>query len=172
MGFPFYRTCQLANSEDFDFRVWIFPGLSGAVEDSADGALSLLRAVKFIIIGLDFGSFFTWFFLCSFRHHFGTLCRTEMAGVKQTQKDDSIRHVWNFLWLECRQVGFWCQCIWFGFLGPNKLDRTTSQEQLETCLIVGLLETLWSSWSLLRCLQTHTTKLLDAKIRRLREHNQ
>ena len=30
-----------------------FPGLSDAIEDSADGALSLLRAIKFII-GLDF----------------------------------------------------------------------------------------------------------------------
>ena len=49
---PFYRTSQLADSEDFDFRVRFSPGFSAAVEDSADGALSLLRAIKFII-GLD-----------------------------------------------------------------------------------------------------------------------
>ena len=32
------------------------------------------------------GSFFNWFFLCSFRHHFRTLCRTEIANVKLTEK--------------------------------------------------------------------------------------
>ena len=52
-GSVFYRTSQLANSEDFDFSCLVFPGLSNAVEDGADGALSLLRAIKFII-GLDF----------------------------------------------------------------------------------------------------------------------
>ena len=31
-------------------------------------------------------SFFTWFLLRSFWHHFRTICRTEMANVKQTQK--------------------------------------------------------------------------------------
>ena len=31
-------------------------------------------------------SFFTCIFLLSFRHHFRTLCRTEMANAKQTQK--------------------------------------------------------------------------------------
>ena len=50
---PFYRTSQLADLEEFDFRVWFSPGLSDAVEDSADGALSLLRVIRFII-GLDF----------------------------------------------------------------------------------------------------------------------
>ena len=41
------------------------------------------------------------------------------------------------------ELVFWCQCIWFGFWGPNWFDRTTNQEQklwvLETCLIVGFL---------------------------------
>ena len=84
---PFYRTSQLADSEDFDFRVWFSPGFSDAVEDSADGALSLLRAIKFII-GLDFAVTLSSpdSFLRSFRHLFRTLCRTEMAKVKQTQK--------------------------------------------------------------------------------------
>ena len=31
-------------------------------------------------------SFFTWFFLRSFWHHFRTICRTEMVNVKQTQR--------------------------------------------------------------------------------------
>ena len=50
---PFYRTSQLEHSEDFDFLVWFFTGLSDAVDNSVDGALSLLRAIK-LIIGLDF----------------------------------------------------------------------------------------------------------------------
>ena len=80
---PFYRTSQLAHSEDFDFLVWVVTGFSDAVDNRADGALSLLRAIKFII-GLDFTVTLSSpnFFLCSFRHHFKTLCRTEMADVK------------------------------------------------------------------------------------------
>ena len=39
-------------------------------------------------------------------------------------------HVWSFLSLECRQVGSWCRCTWFGFLGPNWFDRITNQAQL------------------------------------------
>ena len=50
---PFYRASQLADSEDFDFHVWVFTVLSDAVEESAAGALSLLRAIKLIIV-LDF----------------------------------------------------------------------------------------------------------------------
>ena len=38
--------------------------------------------------------------------------------------------MWNFLLLGCQQVGFWCWCTWFGFLGPSKFDRTTNQGQL------------------------------------------
>ena len=34
-------------------------------------------------------------------------------------KDDSIRRVWNFPWLACLRVGFWCQCIWFGSWSPD-----------------------------------------------------
>ena len=51
--------------------------------------------------------------------------------------------MWNSLWLRCLQVGFWCRCIWFGFLGPDKFDRTANQEQScgfwKHVLIVGLL---------------------------------
>ena len=84
---PFYRTSQLADSDDFDIRVWVFPGLSDAEEDRADGALSLLRAIKFII-GLDFAvtlsspdSSCVLFDITSEK-----LCRIEMANVKQRQK--------------------------------------------------------------------------------------
>ena len=49
----FYQTSQLAHSEDFDFLVWVFTGLSDAVDDRADGGLSMLRAIK-LISGLHF----------------------------------------------------------------------------------------------------------------------
>ena len=55
---------------------------------------------------------------------------TELADVEQTQKDDSIHHVWNFPSSTCLRVDSWCQCISFGSWGPNWLDRTTNQEQL------------------------------------------
>ena len=50
---PFYGTSQLAHSEDFDFLVWFSLGLSDAVDDRANGGLSVLRAIK-LISGLDF----------------------------------------------------------------------------------------------------------------------
>ena len=84
--------------------------------------------------------------------------------------------MWYFLCLERRQVGFWCRCTWFGFWGPNWFDRITHQAQL-----CGSWETMSHCGTpsfgnylnpLLRCPQTNTTKLPDAKIGRLREHNQ
>ena len=87
-------------------------------------------------------------------------------------KDDSIHHVWSFPLSMCLRVGFWCQCTWFGSWGPNWFDRITNQEQLcgfwKHVSLSGFFP-LWSSWSLLRCLQTHTSKLPDEKIGRLRE---
>ena len=36
----------------------------------------------------------------------------------------------KLLWLECQQVGFWCQHIWFGPWVQNCFCRTTNQAQL------------------------------------------
>ena len=47
---------------------------------------SLPRALTHHWSWLCCDSFFTWFFLRSFWHHFRTICRTDMANVKQTQK--------------------------------------------------------------------------------------
>ena len=71
-------------------------------------------------------SFFSWILLMSFCHCFRANCRTEMPYIEQAQQMFPIRHVWNFLWLGYRQVGFWCRCTWFGFLGPSWFDRTTN----------------------------------------------
>ena len=117
-------------------------------------------------------SFFTCIFSCSFRHHFKTIGGTEMADVEQTQK------MIPFITCEISRCQYVCElvfgvkCIWFGFLDP-KLILSNNQSRatlcvLETCLMVGLLP-LWSSWSLLRCLQRYTTKLPDKKNARLRK---
>ena len=65
----------------------VFPWLSDAVEASTSGFLSLHRETKFII-GYDFAVTLSSpeSFFCSFRHHFRTIGRTEMANIKQTQK--------------------------------------------------------------------------------------
>ena len=71
-----------------------FFGLSDATEHSTTGVLSLHRETKFII-GFDFAVTLSLpeSFCVLFRHHLRTLCRTVMAKVKQTKKDDSIHHV-------------------------------------------------------------------------------
>ena len=57
--------------------------------------------------------------------------------------NDSIHHVWNFPLSACLRVGFWCQCIWFGFRRSNLILSNNQSSAtlwvLETCLIVGLL---------------------------------
>ena len=50
--------------------------------------------------------------------------------LQQTQKMIPFITCEIFLWSICLRVGLWCQCIWFGFWGPNWLDRITNQEQL------------------------------------------
>ena len=85
-------------------------------------------------------------------------------------ENESIHHVWNFPLSVCLRVGSWCQCIWFGSWGPNWFYDTTNQEQLcgfwEHVSLRGFFP-LWSSSSLLRCLQRCTTKLAYEKNSRL-----
>ena len=88
--------------------------------------------------------------------------------------NDSTHHVWNFPWSICLRVGSWCQCIWFGFLGPKSI-LSINQEKLcgfwKHVSLSGFFP-LISSWSLLLCRQTHTTKLPDEKNWSLRKENQ
>ena len=67
---PFFCTSQFAYSEDFDFRIWSSPGF----------------LMQLMIALMEPDSFFTWFFLCSFRHHFGAACWAENADVEQMEK--------------------------------------------------------------------------------------
>ena len=128
---------------EIDFHVWFSPGFlmqcKVARQESfrcvARPNSSLVLSLLWLFLHLNF--------FRSFRHHFRTLCRTEMAYVKQTQQMiPLIACEISFGQCVCELV-FWCQCIWFGFWGPHWFDRTTNQEQvcgvLETCLIVGRL---------------------------------
>ena len=87
-------------------------------------------------------SFFTWFFLRSFRHHFKTIGTTEMANVKQTQKMiPFIMCEISFGQYVCELVLVSMCLIWI--LG-SRLILSNNQSRatlwvLETCLIVGLL---------------------------------
>ena len=161
---------QFAVSGKIDFCL-VLPGLSDVVEGGTSGVFSLLRETKFII-GFDFAvTLSSPESFCVLLHHFKTISGTELADVEQTQKMIRIHHVWVFPLSVCLWVSFWCQCIWFGSW-ESKLIRSNNQSRatlsvLETWLSVGLLP-LWSSWSLLCCPQTHTTKLPDEKIGRLR----
>ena len=90
-------------------------------------------------------------------------------------KDDSIRHVWNFPWV-CQQVGFWCRCTWFGFLG-SRLIRSNSQSRvtmwvLETCLIVGLLLFMIILNTAALSSEHIQQSFLLRRVWRLSEHNQ
>ena len=49
----FLDAAQSTGSEVVDFHIWVFPGLSDAVEASTSRALSLHRETNFII-GFDF----------------------------------------------------------------------------------------------------------------------
>ena len=154
----------------------VFPRLCDAVESSTFGSLALHRETKFII-GFDFAVTLssTCIFLRSLRHHFRTIGRTEMANVEQTEK------MIPFITCKISLCQYVCELVLgvnvfdLDLWGPNWFYQTTNQEQLcgfwKHVSLSGFFP-LWSSWSLLRCLQTHTTKLPDDKNWRLREQNQ
>ena len=86
-------------------------------------------------------SFFTWIFLRSFRHHFRTLCRTEIANVKQKRWFRSSRVKFPLVSMSASWFLVSMYLIWI--LGP-KLFRSNNQSRatlwvLETCLTVWLL---------------------------------
>ena len=83
----FCDAAQFARSEEIDFHVWFSPGFLMQQKPAHQKVLSLHRETKFII-GFDFAVTLSSpeSFLRSFRHHFRTICRTEMANGKQTQK--------------------------------------------------------------------------------------
>ena len=97
---PFHHLSQLSNSKDSNFHRF-FPGLSVVEGARFEGALKIK-----LIIGLDFAVNLPSpdSFLCSFRHHFRTLCRTEIA-VEQTPK--------MIPFVTC-EISFGMSSSWFG----------------------------------------------------------
>ena len=69
------------------FSCPVFTWPSDAVEDSADGAFFTASRDQIHRWSRHCcASFFTWFFLRSFRHHFTTIDMTEMADIEQRQQ--------------------------------------------------------------------------------------
>ena len=97
---PFHHLSQLSNSKDSDFQSF-FNWLSDVEDGRFEGALPIK-----LIIGLDFAVNLPSpdSFLCSFRHHFRTLCRTAIA-VEQTPK--------MIPFVTC-EISFGMSSSWFG----------------------------------------------------------
>ena len=166
--------CQVIqlNSRDLDYHNFFSPGVLKSRDDTCDGAL----AIRFIT-GRDFAVTRSSPDSC--------WARFDIAAVQPVELKWLILKKHN-KWFHSSRVKFPLVRIsanWFfgvdvldlDFWSPSWFDRTTNQAQLcGSWKHVSLWDSFlqWSSWSLLRCPQTHTTKLFDAKTGRLREHNQ
>ena len=143
---PFYHTAQLAHSEDFDFSCLVFTGLSDAVDDRADGGLSMLRAIK-LIIGLDFAvtfsspdSFCVLFDITS--EHSAKLKWLMLNKHKRWFHSSRVNFPLVNMSASCFLVSMYL--IW---ILVSKLIRSNNQSRatlwvLEPCLIVGLLPSI------------------------------
>ena len=151
----------------------VVPWLSDATEAITLGVLSLHRETKFII-GSDFAV--------------TPSAPASSCVLFDITSEQLVKLKWPMLnkhhkWFHSSRVKFplfSMSASWFlvsnvfhlDFRGPNWFYRRTKQEQL--CGFwkhVSLSDffPLWSSWSLLRRCQTHTTKLPDEKNWRLRK---
>ena len=137
---PFYRTSQLAHSEDFWISCLVFTRLSDAVDDRADGALSLFRAIK-LIIGLDFAvtlsspdSFCVLFDITS--EHSAELKWLMLDKHKRWFHSSRLKFslvsmyanwflVWIYIWFECG-------CVQSLFLEPNITVQEWHQRRTAT----------------------------------------
>ena len=121
----------------------VFPGLSDAAEDSADGALSLLRAIKFFI-GLDFAvtlsspdSFFVPFEIIS--EHSAELKWLMWNKHKRWFHSSRVKFP-----LVSMSASWFLVSMYLIWILESKLIRSNNQSRaarwvLETWLIVGLL---------------------------------
>ena len=144
---PFHRTSQLANWKEFDFHIWSSRAFRCNRWNGSPFTASRDQIHHWSRLCCD--SFFTWIFLRSFRHHFRTLCRTEMANVKQTQK------MIPFITCEVSLCQYVCELV----LGVDVFDldlgiQIDSIEQpIKTRVSSSDFVLWWSSWSQLRYLQ-------------------
>ena len=83
---PFLAAGQSTSSEVFDFHIWFSPGFVMQWRQARQDSLRYIARPNSSSASIFCDSFFTCIFLRSFRHHFKTIGRTEMANVGQTQK--------------------------------------------------------------------------------------
>ena len=81
---PFYNAAQFAGLEKIDFRVWFSRGFLMQWKVAHQESFRQDQIHHRLRFCCD--SFFTCIVLRSFRHHFKTSGRTELANVEQTQK--------------------------------------------------------------------------------------
>ena len=161
---PFFDAAQSTTSEVIDFQIWCPPGfqMHSRQARSRDQIHHRFRL-------------FTWIFLCSFQHHFRTICGTEMANVKQTQK------MIPFITREISLGQYVCELVF----GVNVFDldllvqidslkqpiksNSVDSGNMSHCMTPSFNDHLDHCFVVFK---THTKKSLDAKTRRLREHNQ
>ena len=158
---PFYRTSQRADSEEFDFRDWYSTKLSDAVEDSADGALSLLRAIRFIL-GLDFAVTRSSPDSCWIRFAIAAEQTVELKWLILNKLQQMIPLITCEISFVSMSASWFLVSMYLIWILESRLIRSNNQSRatlwvLETCLIVGLLP-LISSWSLLHCPQNTYNK--------------
>ena len=171
---PLYRISRFAGSEDIVFRVWFLPGflmqwkiarqepfrcIARPNSSSALVLLSLFLHLHLLVFFFDITSGqlveLKWLMLNKHKRCFHpSRVKFPLVSMSASRFSVSMYLIWIF---------------------GSKLILSNNQEQL--CRFwkhVSLSDSFlwWSSSSLLRCPQTLTTKLLDAKTGRLREHNQ
>ena len=141
---PLLVAAHSTSSEAFDIHIWCFPrafwcnrGKHVRIPYAASRD-QIHHRLRFCC-----DSFFTCIFFAFFSTSLQDNWWNWNGWCWTNTNDDSIHHVWNFPLSVCLRVGFWCQCIWFGFL-VSKLILSNNQSRatlwvLETCLIVGLL---------------------------------
>ena len=143
----------------------VFPGLPDAVESSTSGVLSLHRETT-LIIGFDLAVTLSSptsscvLFDITWRQ----LVELKWLMLKRHKRCFHSSRV-KFPLVSMSANWFLVSMYLIWIFGSKLFDRTTNQEQLNG---------FWKHvcWSLLRCLQTHTTKLPDGKSWRLSEQNQ
>ena len=169
---PFLAAAQSTSLEVIDFYIWF--SLAFWCNRGKHIRIPCAASRDQIHIRLRFccDSVFICIFFRFFRHHFKTIDGTEMAHIEQTKK------IVPLITCEISIGQYVCELVF----GVNVFDldsgvQINSIEKPIKSNFVGsgnmshcrASSLLWSSWSLPRYLQTHTTKLPDEKNWRMRK---
>ena len=82
----FLDAAHSTSSDVNDFHIWFSPAFWCSRRQRGGSPFTASRDQIHHWSRFCCDSFFTWIFLRSFRHYFRTICGTEMADAKQTQK--------------------------------------------------------------------------------------